>query len=53
MKTIVDTNYRGAVKLTANLIPFMATNGKIVNISSQVSQLQFFTPQIEDILKFS
>ena len=34
MKTILNTNYRGTIKLTAYTIPFLSSGAKVINISS-------------------
>jgi len=42
MKSVIDTNYRGHVKLTAYLLPFCSIEAKIMFTSARLSKLEIF-----------
>ncbi|KAL8794237.1 MAG: hypothetical protein Q9195_003191 [Heterodermia aff. obscurata] len=47
VKTTLDTNYRGTLKMCQTFIPLLRSNGRIVNVSSTASSLSNYSDTIK------
>jgi carbonyl reductase 1 len=46
-KQLLDVNYRGTLQVCKEFIPIMKKAGRIVNVSSEASDLQHYSKEIQ------